>query len=103
MERSDKRAADEHGSSEHASAQPEPEPTAHWQVFERNRRNVRRQQEQPCELAATVAATQEQLTATLGALAERAVREGRADDARRSASEAHAALRGAGSPPRPAG
>jgi hypothetical protein len=95
MEGPDQRAADEHELSEHASAQPGPAPTADWQVFERNRRNVQRQREQLLELATTVAATQERLAATFGALAERAVREGRTDDARRLASEAHAALRGA--------
>jgi hypothetical protein len=93
VQSSDERAGDEHEASGHASARPEPEHVAHQQAFEANRRTVLRQQEQLRELAATVAATQERLAASLGALAERAAREGRADDARRLTSEAQAALR----------
>lgn len=93
MQRSDERAGDEREAGEHASARPEPEHVARQQAFEANRRTVQRQQEQLGELAAAVAATQERLAASLGALAERAAREGRADDARRLTSKAQAAFR----------
>lgn len=95
MDSADQPAPDEHEPSGRASEQPEPELAAHQEAFERNRREVLHQRTQLCELAATVAATEERLAATFGALADRAEREGRADDARRLATEAHAALRAA--------